>query len=465
MRLADVIDVFIAGDWGNESPSEETPNAVYCVRGADIVPISIGEFGDIPLRYVSDKSFEEKTLRAGDMIVEKSGGSPTQSTGRVSYVSEALITEKGAVVCTNFCVAFRVKTGWNPYFVYQYWNHIYNNNIFFNFEGKTSGLKNLQLDNALKAIEIPDYTLEQQNRIAETLLKIEQKVLLNRAINHNLEAMAKQLYDYWFVKYDFPDENGKPYKSSGGKMVWDKRLKREIPLLWKAKIVEEVADVYNGATPSTVNELNYGGDIVWITPKDLSDQKQKFVYQGERNISQVGYDSCSTHLLPSNTILMSSRAPIGLLAIAKTELCTNQGFKSFVSKSKNIATYLYYYLQYHITQIEQLGTGTTFKEVSREDILKFPMLKPSDNVLDLWEEIVSALNDRQLEIQKENENLIKQRDELLPLLMNGQVSVNYDLAETGFILFCISIATKICFQLIKSIIVNSVLIIAFYINP
>ena len=277
--------------------------------------------------------------------------------------------------------------------------------------------------------------------------------------------MAKQLYDYWFVQFDFPDENGKPYKSSGGKMVWDKRLKREIPLLWKAKMVEEVADVYNGATPSTVNELNYGGDIVWITPKDLSDQKQKFVYQGERNISQVGYDSCSTHLLPSNTILMSSRAPIGLLAIAKTELCTNQGFKSFVSKSKNIATYLYYYLQYHITQIEQLGTGTTFKEVSREDILKFPMLKPSDNVLDLWEEIVSALNDRQLEIQKENENLIKQRDELLPLLMNGQVSVNYDLAETGFILFCISSATKVCFQLIKSIIVNFVLIITFYINP
>lgn len=271
--------------------------------------------------------------------------------------------------------------------------------------------------------------LEEQKRIGKLLRTIDLKIELNRQLNHNLEAMAKQLYDYWFVQFDFPDENGKPYKSSGGKMVWDKRLKREIPLLWKAKIVEEVADVYNGATPSTVNELNYGGDIVWITPKDLSDQKQKFVYQGERNISQVGYDSCSTHLLPSNTILMSSRAPIGLLAIAKTELCTNQGFKSFVSKSKNIATYLYYYLQYHITQIEQLGTGTTFKEVSREDILKFPMLKPSDNVLDLWEEIVSALNDRQLEIQKENENLIKQRDELLPLLMNGQVSVNSDLSH------------------------------------
>ena len=239
--------------------------------------------------------------------------------------------------------------------------------------------------------------------------------------------MAKQLYDYWFVQFDFPNEEGKPYKSSGGAMVWNDKLKREIPALWEIKMIDNVADVYNGATPSTANEQNYGGDFVWITPKDLSDQKQKFVYQGERNISQAGYNSCSTHLLPPNTILMSSRAPIGLLSIAKAELCTNQGFKSFVPKVENITTYLYYYLQIHIKQIEQLGTGTTFKEVSREDVLRFPILKPSDNVLGLWEERVAALNDKQLEIQKENENLTKQRDELLPLLMNGQVSVNSDL--------------------------------------
>ena len=186
MKLTDIIELFIAGDWGNEHLSEETPNAVYCIRGADITPVSIGDFDIIPLRYVSDKTLEEKTLHIGDMIIEKSGGSPTQSTGRISYISDALIAEKGAVVCTNFCIAFRVKSGWNPYFVYLYWNHVYNNGVFFNFEGKTSGLKNLQLDNALKAIEIPDYTIEQQNHIAEIILKIEQKALLNRQINHNL---------------------------------------------------------------------------------------------------------------------------------------------------------------------------------------------------------------------------------------------------------------------------------------
>ena len=279
-------------------------------------------------------------------------------------------------------------------------------------------------------------SLEKQKQIGQLLFDLDRKIELNRAINHNLEAMAKQLYDYWFVQFDFPDENGKPYKSSGGKMVWNEKLKREIPALWETKQIDNIAEVFNGATPSTAVEQNYGGSVVWITPKDLSDQKHKFVYHGERNISQMGYESCSTHLLPINTILMSSRAPIGLLAIAKTELCTNQGFKSFVPKEESMATYLYYYLQIHIKQIEQLGTGTTFKEVSREDVLKFPILKPSDEVLHLWEEKVTAINDRQLELQKENEDLIKQCYELLPLLMNGQVKVgversrlNYDLSN------------------------------------
>ena len=270
-------------------------------------------------------------------------------------------------------------------------------------------------------IPVPD--IDYQNKIATVLSSLDSKISLNQAINRNLEALAKQLYDYWFVQFDFPDENGKPYKSSGGKMVWNEVLKREIPEGWEVKSIGDVAEVYNGATPSTEDEQNYGGDIVWITPKDLSNQQEKFVYQGERNISQKGYDSCSTHLLPLNTILMSSRAPIGLLAIAKSELCTNQGFKSFVPKNKSMSTYLYYYLQTHKKQVEQFGTGTTFKEVSRDDILSFNIIVPEDKILEKWEEILSPINNKQLELQKETSSLTRQRDELLPLLMNGQVEV------------------------------------------
>ena len=275
-------------------------------------------------------------------------------------------------------------------------------------------------------LELNFPSIKKQKNIARLIQNINQKIELNRSINHNLETMAKQLYDYWFLQFDFSDENGKPYKSSGGKMVWNEKLKREIPEGWELTKVVDIAKVFNGATPSTTREQNYGGDIIWITPKDLSDQKQKFVCRGERNISQIGYDSCSTHLLPVNTILMSSRAPIGLLAIAKTELCTNQGFKNFVLQKENMTNYLYYYLQIHIKQIEQLGTGTTFKEVSREDILKYLILKPNETILYLWEEKIKALNHRQFKLQEEIQQLIKLRDELLPLLMNGQIEIGVE---------------------------------------
>lgn len=188
MKLADIIETFISGDWGEETVAEDTPNSVFCIRGADIVPITNHCFNGIPQRFVCDKTIENKTLKAGDLIIEKSGGSPTQSTGRIVYVSEDLIKAKGNVVCSNFCTAFRVKTGWNPLYVYYYWQNVYNHGAFFNFEGKTSGIKNLQLDNALSAIDIEYLPLEKQNQIVASLASIDEKIKVNRQINDNLRA-------------------------------------------------------------------------------------------------------------------------------------------------------------------------------------------------------------------------------------------------------------------------------------
>ena len=267
--------------------------------------------------------------------------------------------------------------------------------------------------------------IEEQRRAASILQKLDAKIALNRQINDNLEAMARQLYDYWFVQFDFPNKEGKPYKSSGGAMVYNERLKREVPIGWEVENLIDFAEIKNGATPSTADEANYGGDIVWITPKDLSDQQSKFVYQGERNITEQGFDSCSTSILPTNSVLMSSRAPIGLVSIAKHEVCTNQGFKSFIPKSISDSIYLYYYIKHNIKQIEQLGTGTTFKEVSRDDLCKFPILTiGAKDIYVQWIELQNGIADKQLALTKEIAALTKQRDELLPLLMNGQASVN-----------------------------------------
>ena len=274
---------------------------------------------------------------------------------------------------------------------------------------------------------VPDF--EVQKNIGRILTDIDNKIAINRRINDNLEAMARQLYDYWFVQFDFPNEKGKPYKSSGGAMVYNERLKREIPVGWQVENLVDFAEIKNGATPSTSDDTNYGGDIVWITPKDLSDQQSKFVYQGERNITKQGLDSCSTSMLPINSVLMSSRAPIGLISIAKHEVCTNQGFKSFIPKNMEDSIYLYYYIKHHIKQIEQLGTGTTFKEVSRDDLCNFSILVVGANdAYKQWVELQDEIANKQFVLTKEIASLTKQRDELLPLLMNGQASVNYHLS-------------------------------------
>ena len=273
-------------------------------------------------------------------------------------------------------------------------------------------------------------SIEEQHTIGKVLADIDSKIELNKQINDNLEAMAKQLYDYWFVQFDFPNEEGKPYKSSGGAMVYNERLKREIPVGWQVENLVDFAEIKNGATPSTSDDTNYGGDIVWITPKDLSDQQSKFVYQGERNITKQGLDSCSTSMLPINSVLMSSRAPIGLISIAKHEVCTNQGFKSFIPKNMEDSIYLYYYIKHHIKQIEQLGTGTTFKEVSRDDLCNFSILVVGANdAYKQWVELQDEIANKQFVLTKEIASLTKQRDELLPLLMNGQATINYHLSD------------------------------------
>ena len=186
MKIKDIIDFFISGDWGEETCSNETPCTVTCVRGADIIPISENNFTTLPIRYISQQSYSKKCLQVGDIIIEKSGGSPTQSTGRVSFVSQELLDSAGAIVCSNFCTAFRVKKGWNPLYIYYYFQFIYNLGAFFNFEGKTSGLKNLQLDAAFAAIPIEDISESIQNNIVAILQGLEKKITINRQLNQNL---------------------------------------------------------------------------------------------------------------------------------------------------------------------------------------------------------------------------------------------------------------------------------------
>ena len=147
---------------------------------------------------------------------------------------------------------------------------------------------------------------------------------------------------------------------------------------WKRCTLKDLGEIVGGATPSTKNESFYGGEIAWITPKDLSIFHGRFICQGERNITTEGLKNCSTRLMPPHSVLFTSRAPIGYVAITENEACTNQGFKSIVPNDDTDYLFLYYLLVHNRDRIENMGSGTTFKEVSGTVMKQIEVFVPSD---------------------------------------------------------------------------------------
>ena len=182
---------------------------------------------------------------------------------------------------------------------------------------------------------------------------------------------------------------------------------------WKKYKLGDIGTIVGGATPSTKNGLNYDGDISWITPKDLANHSGRYISRGERMISQKGFDSCSCRMLPRNSILFSSRAPIGYVAIANNELCTNQGFKSIIPNDNIIdSLFLYYLLVYYRPAIENMGSGTTFQEVSGSVMKNIEVNIPG---IDDQKEIASILSslDSKIELNRRiNDNLEQQAQAL-----------------------------------------------------
>lgn len=411
MILSELIEEYISGDWGNEEICDESPNEVSCIRGADFVPILSVDYTKIPTRYISDTSYKNKQLKVGDIIIEKSGGSPTQSTGRVILVTEGVIKEKQHIVCSNFCEAFRVKKEWNPFYIFTYLQYLYNEGVFFNFEGKTSGLKNLQMEQAFSTIDIP----EQKSDIS-ILATIDRKIALNRKINNELESLVKEIYDYWFVQFDFPDKEGKPYKSSGGKMVWNETLKREIPEGWEVLNIFDVANVLYGfpfATDCFVKEPTNKPvvrirDILENTSSAYTTENVDEVYRLHEGDLVIGMDgNFHMNYWCDNKSYLNQRC-VRFRDIPEIPLSTIQ---------------LYFNIKPILDHKQGLIQGSTVGHLLDSDIKEFWIICPQQDmrkhIKTQFDNILKSIISNRQEIMMLN-NL---RNYLLPLLMNGQVTI------------------------------------------
>ena len=213
---------------------------------------------------------------------------------------------------------------------------------------------------------------------------------------------------------------------------------------WIECKISDLGTVVGGATPSTKKAENYeGGNIAWITPKDLSTFSGRYIKRGERNITEIGLKSCSTQLLPKNTVLFSSRAPIGYVAIAANEVCTNQGFKSVVPNENTDPLFLFYLLKYNKDKIEGMGSGTTFKEVSGNTMKNIIVNVPADKgVQEKIATILGSIDDKIEENEQINNNLEQQAKALYkdwffdfsPFLTEGNLPDGWHLGTVGDII-------------------------------
>ena len=230
-------------------------------------------------------------------------------------------------------------------------------------------------------------------------------------LNHNLEAMAKQLYDYWFVQFDFPDENGKPYKSSGGKMVWNEKLKREIPEGWNIDVIGNILDKY----PTTKR---------YETKEYLMQGKYPIVDQGDSYI--VGFTNEDANLLTRYPAVLfgDHTTKVKLLDFAFARGA--DGTQILYSNTPNVTQY-YLYMAVSSLKNPNPGYSRHFKYLK-----ELPIIIPDISIVNAFTEAVTPIFKQRKENIFSNITLCKQRDELLPLLMNGQVSVkqlNYDLSN------------------------------------
>lgn len=273
--------------------------------------------------------------------------------------------------------------------------------------------KNLYVS-ALETISLNHKDLPTQKSIAKVLSDLDAKIELNNKINRELEAMAKTLYDYWFVQFDFPNADGKPYKSSGGKMVYNAELKREIPEGWAVKKLSQIANITMGQSPSGSSYNDDGiGEIFFQGSTDF----------GWRYPTIRQYTTEPSRMAKSGDILLSVRAPVGTLNIADNDCCIGRGLAALNSKS-GYDSYLYYVMEY-FKQIfdHRNNSGTTFGSITKDDLHSLKLVYPKDDLLKKYNKTVSKYNQMILNNHKQNQHLTALRDWLLPMLMNGQVTV------------------------------------------
>ena len=319
-------------------------------------------------------------------------------------------------------LVFRAKDGHSPEFLYA---ALLQDSFFDYVMRGTKGSKMPRGDKEqIIRYEMPTLSVSEES-IGKFILDINQKIHLNEQINQNLEALAKQLYDYWFVQFDFPNEEGKPYKSSGGKMVWNNTLKRNIPIGWHCGNLFEIAKFTNGLACQKFRPKAGETPLPVIKIREMRDGFTTDTEEVTPNIP----DSVKVF---NGDILFSWSASLEVMLWAFGEGGLNQHIFKVTSANGFPKSFYYYQLLDYIDVFKKMAEArkTTMGHITQDHLQQSTIAIPDDkSIADIFEKQISPVFEQMVKLQEEILALTKQRDELLPLLMNGQVSLNSDLSN------------------------------------
>jgi len=361
------------------------------------------------LASCNENEYEKFILKKGQVAITKDSETPND-IGVSTYISEDF---EDVVLGYHLALITPDNDKLNGQFLHYWLNTKQAKRYFENNAGGSGQRCTLVLD-CIKSTPLYLPNLSTQEKIAKVLSDLDAKIELNNKINRELEAMAKTLYDYWFVQFDFPNEQGKPYKSSGGKMVYNAELKREIPEGWEVKKLSEIANITMGQSPEGSSYNDDGiGEIFFQGSTDF----------GWRYPTIRQYTTQPSRRAKAGDILLSVRAPVGTLNIADNDCCIGRGLAALNSKS-GYDSYLYYVMEY-FKQIfdNRNNAGTTFGSITKDDLFSLKLVYPKDDILKKYNQSVFKYNLIILNNHKQNQQLSELRDWLLPMLMNGQVTV------------------------------------------
>ena len=266
---------------------------------------------------------------------------------------------------------------------------------------------------------IPDLNIQQ--KVGSFLDDIDLKIANNNAISKELESMSKTIYDYWFLQFEFPDKDGKPYKSNGGKMVWNDQLKQEIPEGWEVKKLSSVEpNIVTGKTPSTKDESNFGNDVPFVCIGDIRDHC--FINETDISLSIKGANLQSSKYIPQGSLCISCIATPGLIGFVSQKSQTNQQINSIVFKNNTNKYFLYFNIKEYFDSAKVAKSGNTFANMNKQEFSSIPVLYNASVIKRFYDVVVPIFNKVKL-CERENQQLKSLRDFLLPLLMNGQVEI------------------------------------------